>query len=80
MGQKCSCKNKKKDLKVSVSIESTKAWKIRKSVILDQAGVKKSFYDKNGIFELLNENIINWNLYKFTYIKTHKNYEILEVL
>ena len=59
MGQKYCCKNKKKDLKVNVSIESTKVWKISKSMILDQVGVKKIFDDKNGISELLDENTIN---------------------
>ena len=82
MGQRYSCKNKKKDFKVSISIESTKALKNfkKKTVILDQAGVKEIFYDKNDIFGLLDENTINWSLYKFTCIETQKNYEIIKLL
>ena len=80
MGQKYSCKNKKKDLKVNISIGLTKAWKIRKSIILDQAQVKEIFYNMNGIFGLLDENIVNWSLYKFTHTETQKNYKTIEVL
>ena len=35
MGQKYSCKNKKKDLKVSISIGPIKVQKIRNLIILD---------------------------------------------
>ena len=67
-------------MKVSISIGPTKAWKIRKTVILDEAWVKEIFDDINSIFWLLDENIVNWSLYKFTYIDIQKNYEITKVL
>ena len=70
MRQKYSSKNKKTDLKISISIGLNRAWKNRKSMILDQVGVKEIFYDKNVIFGLLDENIVNWSLYKFTYTET----------
>ena len=38
------------------------------------------FDNINGIFGSLDENTVNWSLYKFTYTETQKNYEIIEVL
>ena len=59
MKQNYGCKNKKKDLKVNVNIGPIKAWKIRKSIILDQTWVKEIFDDMNDIFRLLDENMVN---------------------
>ena len=48
--------NKKINLKFSINIGLTKAWKIRKSMILDLAWVKGIFNDLDWIFGLLDEN------------------------
>ena len=49
-------------------------------MILNQAWNNETFDDLNCIFGFLDENIVNQSLYKFTYTKTQKKYEITIVL